>query len=238
MGLYRKKPTLNELYADLPTLFSGLTIPAALDSSTMKALILQELGELETVFLKAADLAAYLTYWSTIHAVSWNRMYAALIADYNPIHNYDRTDTESETTSGSGTENRSHSDTDESSDTSASQFSGTTQGSGSDSTANDVAGFNSATYSASSKDTTTLGSKQDSTSATVGSGSTKSEKSGNEDVTRSEAESRSRTLNSSGNIGVTTSQQMITAEIELRSKWTIYGMILQAFRSELCVGVW
>lgn len=41
-----------------------------------------------------------------------------------------------------------------------------------------------------------------------------------------------------GNIGVTTSQQMIEAEMELRSRYNVYEMISTSFRSEFCVMVY
>lgn len=47
-----------------------------------------------------------------------------------------------------------------------------------------------------------------------------------------------RTLTREGNIGVTTSQQMLESELELRSRWNLLQIYLTDFRRELCVGVW
>lgn len=278
MGMYRPRPTINIMYAELPTLFTGLSLPTGLDATTMRELILTELGDLQTICSTAATFAAYLTYWSAAQLPAWTRMSAALAEDYDPLHNYDRTDTETEAVSGSGTESRtgSQSDTRETArsrqqsatvsaadhraeiDTSSSQFTGRTAGSGSDTTTQERQGFNGGTYVPSDQETMTLGTAQDSASATVGSGQTSADASrsetssqqqaegvsdrGNlaksESVDRTDSQQRSKTLHSAGNIGVTTSQQMLEAEIELRSRWTIYGVILEAFRRALCVGVW
>lgn len=47
-----------------------------------------------------------------------------------------------------------------------------------------------------------------------------------------------RTLHSSGNIGVTTSQQMLEAEMRLREEYSLYGTIVGMYRRDICVGVW
>lgn len=47
-----------------------------------------------------------------------------------------------------------------------------------------------------------------------------------------------RTLHSSGNIGVTTSQQMLESEMRLREEYSLYGTIVGMYRRDICVGVW
>lgn len=206
MGFYTAKPTLAEMLEDNPDLLAGLSIPSELDGAVLAGLISVELGDLQTIFYGADRLAAYLPIWSAAQIDAWSRMYMALSAEYNPLHNYDRTDVETEESSG----------------TAASTFAGATQASGSDTVVRARQGFNSEDYAPSDKDTTTLGTGNESTSAT----------------TASNTAGRERTLNSSGNIGVTTNQQMIEAEMAMRNKWTVYGIIVEAFKRDLCVEVW
>lgn len=238
MGFYKPRPTLAELYDEDSTIFSGLLLPSTLQLSILRSIILQELGDLDTVFLAAEDIKAYLPMWSAARLDSWQRMLDALSAEYNPIHNYDRTDTETENVTGSGTETSSGSDKESSNDTQNSSFTGTTQAGGQDTVTRNVQGYNSSAFVPSDQDVTALGNKQDSTSATTGAGTQNRESSRSEDRSRTDTEVRSRILNSAGNIGVTTSQQMITAEVEMRQKWTVYGIICEAFKRDLCVGVW
>ena len=47
-----------------------------------------------------------------------------------------------------------------------------------------------------------------------------------------------RDLTRTGNIGVTTSQQMLEAELVLRMKYSLMQIILDAFRQDICVAVW
>lgn len=204
-GFYKSRPTLQQLADDMPTLFSEMQLPEGLELSTMTSLILLECGELDTVATTADVLAAYLPVWSASHLPAWSRMKDALEEEYNPIHNYDRTETETEAAHSRG----------------GSTFSGSTKQTGSDTQTNAIQGYNSTSYEPSEQVTRVPDLTNKSNSATQSTG----------------AEDRSRTLHAAGNIGVTSSQDMLTQEVELRSRWTIYGIILEAFRTEICVGV-
>lgn len=59
----------------------------------------------------------------------------------------------------------------------------------------------------------------------------------NRDASEEETESRTNTNHISGNIGVTTNQQMITEELDLIRKFAIYDFIASAFESDnfICV---
>lgn len=227
MGFYSNKhKTLNELLQDAPTLLSSLQLPTGVNSASLNAVIVFELGELDTLFDDATVAGAYLAAWSSTKLPSWTRMYDALIEAYDPLHNYDRTDTETETTTGTHVESESGSQSSDSS------FTGTTANGGQDTTTRKVQGYNSVDYKPSDQDITEHGASQTSASATAAGSQTSTSRDG------SHADTRGRELRSVGNIGVTTSQQMLEAELELRARHTIYGIILADFKRDLCVEVW
>ena len=211
--LYKERPTLAELYEDDAQLFSGLSswLPVDADRSIglsdFVALALTELGEMQTIFPTAATLKAFLATWGKLHAANWSNMQNALMAAYNPIHNYDRTEEEDETvTTGSTTTSVSSS-----------------AESGVEDRQDYLAGFNSTGSSnPTTRSETTPGRKVDGT--------------GTDELTAEVG--RSRDLHISGNIGVTTSQQMIESELQLRDKYNLYYLILDEFRREICVEVW
>lgn len=266
MGMYKAKPRLVDLYTEDSTIFANLTIPEGLESATAKAVIMQECGELQTVFEDAADLKAYLAPWSAAHALPWTRMLAALSAEYNPIHNYDRTDTETITDTETGTSETSGTETTTDSETRAITQTGSESENGSESGSGSATtevgktdtstikkmGFNSNVFvdsdqtvveATESGETTTTGSsttsrEMESEEITNGSVSKTGSKtlSGSEETSK-DAE-RERTLTSQGNIGVTTAQQMITAEIDMRAAYNMYEIIMQTFKREICVAVW
>lgn len=345
MRLYKPRPTLNQLFTDNPSLFSGMVLPEGVNSSYVQGYILAECGGMDTIMETATDLAAYLPIWSAVHLEAWTRQAEALAAAYNPIHNYDRLDSETELTAGAGRENAARTESrnrnsaasqDESgsvgrtesgstsessglikggsanraesgsesesssesgntekrgSSTSNSGFVGSTENSGEDTSTKGLQGFNSDTFQNSEQVVDEKGTRADSVSSTTNtaasedgesssresnsaklhgsntsestsensteqrnsanlhSGSENSSKtssaqeaqaeqsSGEESKEHSQEGSRTRSLQSSGNIGVTTTQQMITAEIDLRNKYNIYGVILNCFMREICVGV-
>lgn len=205
-GFYSPRPTLAELYEVDPDLFEDLVLPEQLDAGVLQTMILDQYGELDTIAHTTTALRRFLAAWSSARVAAWSRQLRALNAEYNPIHNYDRTDTETETATAEG----------------GSTFSGSTEQTGTDTTVERVAGVNSEDFS----DRGQMVRTPNLTNA-------------NESETSStDSSERTRELRSQGNIGVTTSQQMITAELEMRDRWTVYGVVLEAFRRDICVGVW
>lgn len=209
MGMYKKKPTINEHLAVDPTLLNGLTLTFLSSPSLQSAvreMIRVELGDMETILEDTAALKAYLTTWSNSMQQDWTKWFEALRASYNPIHNYDRTEEETE-----GVETSS----------SVSGESSSENG-GQDVRTVDRQGYNAADYVPADKDTTEYGGTGSTTSSTTGEGTT----------------DRSRELHVSGNIGVTTSQMMVEAEVALRMRYPVARTMVTIFRQEICVGVW
>ena len=144
------------------------------------------------------------------YADKWNKIYNALInSDYNPLENYDMEEVETpDVTKERTTDVKTKMVTSSSGDTS-----------------NDVYGFNSANPSPSSQ-------SEANTEVTV-------EGSNDDNVSHDlETETGTRELTRHGNIGVTTSQQMLESEIVLRNKNNFYKMVLNDVSSILCLSVY
>ena len=163
----------------------------------------------------------------------WERMYTAIISEYDPLHNYDRTEDITETLTKTGTEQNEKSGKEASTRTGSVEDSKsgkeitTPSGTETITTQNNVNGYNSDTSVPSSdsqmdttyterkdelsfdqrKDTTTFNQLKDEVSFT------------NRKDTLSftdRADTMERDAHIYGNIGVTTSQQMIESELKLR----------------------
>ena len=162
-----------------------------------------------------------------MYGQAWAKLWATLNFEYDPISNYDMTETENRVTTGSGfhsktggesttrTDNLSHTRTDNLSESNSGEVSEESSASG------DIYGYNSltgvpsdeqsGTRSGSSSNTrTNTGTQSDSNTGTQTNAGQTSE-SGSEQSEGTE----DRTLTRKGNIGVTTSQQMIQSEREL-----------------------
>ena len=142
------------------------------------------------------EIKSYIDILSKIYSNRFTKSISVLMADYNPIENYNSTETESTEISGA------NSTTSEISTTSNGEVSSTTTGESTETLSPyDSETFNNNSKNISSGNTTENSSSSDTSSNTMSGTS---------------SQSNNRTLKRSGNIGVTTSQQMIQSEIELR----------------------
>ena len=174
------------------TIFDALQLPVGVDRNMAISKIILDNGELGLVYSDPDTFKLMMRVWTKTHEEPFQRMYDALTAVYNPIHNYDRTEewTDAEKTS----------------------YSDTNKGTN----LRQVAGWNE-TESADAD-----AEKISSDNANSGSG--------NRDATR-----KGRLY---GNIGVTTTQEMINAEIDLRVQLNFYQLVSDAFRAEFCLMVY
>lgn len=188
------------------TIFDSMYTPVGVNKQTLINDIMLETAELECVYPTPVFLKTAIGLWSSVQAMTWDRVYRASQEEYNPIENYDRNETETVT----GAESHSGTDT--------TTISGT--GSGSDSTS--VAGFDSSTLVP--RDSTTFSNTN----------------SGSEAMAHGERidDTHTRTSRIHGNIGVTTSQQMLEQEMQIAGKLNIYNYIVNEFKQRFCIAVY
>ena len=152
---------------------------------------------------------------------NWMRIYSAYFdSDYNPIENYSMTETETPNLTDTETPNITR-------DTTDSQSTNVTTSNSSDSS---VHGFNSPEASPAEEggsSQTISGDAEDNVRTSVES----------ETGTRTTTHTGDRTLVRSGNIGVTTSQQMLQSELDLR-KYDFYSMIMNDVDKLLCLALY
>ena len=156
-----------------PDLFEDMSIPEDLDSGALFWQLVMELGELEVIYPDPAFMKVAVGSWSAMMLPKWERIYAVMTAEYNPIWNKDGNFYEKEKLSNTaGTK---------------------------------VSAFNSSTF--------------------VDSGQVKND--GTVERWRQEH----------GNIGVTTTQQMIKEEVDV-ADINIYHIIIDDFKQRFCIMVY
>ena len=149
----------------------------------------------------------------TMFGDKWSKLWDAFNTEYNPIENYSMTEHEERdditTREGSDTLTMTGTDTD--------ALTGATE--------NGVSAFNSSDYSDNTKNeqTTTNTETRNMTDTTT------------HDTT--DTLDGERTLTRSGNIGVTTSQQMLQSEIELR-KWLYFNSVFNDIDTILTLSIY
>lgn len=101
------------LYQWDKTVFDLMQIPEALDKDTLVDNLLAETAELEVLYPNPVVFKNLVGVWSAKQIDIWNRLYATTQYEYNPIENYNRY----ETGSDSGTGRTTHSGTDTTTET-------------------------------------------------------------------------------------------------------------------------
>ena len=151
------------------------------------------------------EVASIISNLAEIYNNEYTTKVSMLLLDYNPIENYNSSETESttsENTTTSGNEN-----------TTTTTTNSTTENSGD--TTNKVSPYDSENFNNDNNTTTTNTTTGNATDTTTI----------NDSGNMSSNGTSSRTLIRKGNIGVTTTQQMIESEYELRAKNLVFEFL-------------
>lgn len=189
--------------------------------------VLWDIVENDPMHTLLTDVIVTTTY--KVYEHSWQRLYTALTSEYNPINNYSMTERGEDTRTNTGTQITSG----ERSGTETETPNLTTTATGENNSSGGLYGFNSAesvpsdtTHGTNTNTNTQSGTVNTNTSDTTASTRT-------DDLT----EKSVHTFERSGNIGVTTSQQMIESEIELR-KNQFYNIVFHDIINYVCLHVY
>ena len=279
MGLYNHDETVLDLM-QFPDDFTEA------QKQNVKENILIECAELEFLYPAPAVAKSIIGIWSQKEKPYWDRVYKASLAEYNPIENYRRNETETitdgkteehsgtdiNTASGSDSNTESGSETfsKTGTDTNTASGSDTTTGSseskdtnsGTDTVLNKITGFDSNDLVTHDSSDTTYGhvveneaegtntqsygrvdTLQHNTTDTTTFGKVDTQSYGKTDRfqhgEKIEHEGTSeRAVLAYGNIGVTTSQDMLTQEIELAKIIQVVPIIIESFKNRFCLMVY
>ena len=201
--------TLIGLYKYNPAVFSNLTLPAAIDEETFIDSLLLEYGECPLIYPDYDFMKLAIGAWSRKWYSNIERIATALGAEYNPIHNYDKTETWTENETNENNRGLTNN-----TDTTYSE----------DSTnENVVSAYNESTYQPDNKD---IGDTESTTNIET-------------TVEENENKERqnTRTGRVYGNIGVTESSAMVKNELDLRTNNNLYHILSEMFYREFCLYV-
>ena len=211
--------------------------------------LLLDTAELEILYPDADIFKTAIKYWSAAEVQNWNKLYNTTVLDYNPIWNKNGTVTETE----KHIKNNNYTDVTDGkiadhSSTNGSQNTETSGNENTDTTNNTnekdyVFGFNSESAAQSGQTVTDDTGRTN----TDRSENTKSNSSANTDATTTnntnfkhdekENIDREYTRTEQGNIGITTTQQMINEEREV-DKFNLMDYIIDSFKKRFCLLVY
>lgn len=220
--------TLQGLYNYDSRLFDLMKVPKQLNVNTVIRTLCDRTRELELLYPELTYMKQRIGIWSDRNMWSWQKMCDVLESEYNPIENYDRTEEWSDQNQSTET---SHDQSDESNGFKNVRTDKLREKNNGTNRRQNVA-FNSGLTDAeknivdgSVDNTGTQEHVENGHRNTINDG----DKSGNSSSTH-----KGRIH---GNIGVTTTQQMIQSELEL-AKFKIYETIADSFVQEFCLMVY
>lgn len=192
--MIRATMSLRGLYLYAPTIFDELVLPDTdVDRDDLIEALVLECADLEILYPQPEVLRDAIGLWSRRRLPNWAKLAETLHYEYNPIHNYDRTETHERTTG------RTYSDS--------------AEGSGSGSSTGSRNAYNSGW------------TDQD---RAISTNSSTTERAGEQ------AEDEDITIRASGNIGVTTTQQMIEDERRV-VEYNLTETIIDDFKRKFCL---
>ena len=212
IGLYR---WLNAENIDLFDAFKSL--PEGIDKETLVNLILTEGGEFEPLYADANMMKGQIELFVSQHMRTFTKWVKALAIEYNPLENYDRTEdwTDVNHNIESSTGNIKN------------NSNGNSSSNNTDNTNNSVSAFDN-----------NIMSPHDSSITSSNSSANSSVSSSSNSITNGSSDGNStHTGRTHGNIGVTTSQQMLQSELDI-ARFNIYQHICDLFIDELLLAVY
>ena len=204
-----------------PGIFDDLVLPPGVDKQIFIDTLVQLHGHTPLLHPDPGYLRYYIPVWGRRTYRIWEKLAATLDLDYNPIENYDRHEEYTDKT-GRTLDRSTSTITSSNSDT-------TTNSTGETSMESKISADNASDYQPDHSETGT--DKSDSTQNT--------EIDASDAGTLKDREETDFTHSSRvhGNIGVTTSQQMIESEREL-VRYDFYKEIADSFKNEFCLLVY
>lgn len=215
---------LDLLYYD-NTIMDNFTVPDGIDRQLALDTIYQRCGLTPLYHPDPAWLKFYVGRWCSKNTKTWSELYKTTIQDYNPIYNYDRTEETTDTRSGTRSLSEdTSSNTKQNGDTSVTDTS-------SDSSEHTISADNSDSYEPGYKD---VSSRQDTQASES---SNRVDVTGDRAVDETTGETYSHKLRAYGNIGVTTTQEMLEAQRTV-VRYNVYNEIADSFKEEFCLYIY
>ena len=208
------------------SLFSDIVRPTGCDKDTFVENLMLKGGEFALLYANCDFMKEAVTSWSYKNQIAFNRIWETWNKEYEALHNYDRHEESSDT------ESYNHKLTRDETEGSLNE---TETNSGVVSTSkskNSVAAFDSSDLE--------IRDGQDGTvNETSGvTGKSEGKTSRNTEDSSSDQRAASHQTRAFGNIGVTSSQQLLEAEMQVRLKFNPYDLMVDNFILEFTIPVY
>lgn len=257
--------TLIGLYKHNPAVFSNLNLPAAVDEETFIDSLMLEYGECPLIYPDYDFMVLAIGAWCRKWYHNIERIAAAITQEYNPLHNYDRTETWTENEEGSKDFTRGIVDGESATEQQTiaenetiNQSKNIDENETVNRTENEnitdenlVSAYNEDDYQPSTKNvidretetetetekTTDESGTTTDTKNTTSNKTNRNDKSTDETYNENNGRQNTKSGRAYGNIGVTESTTMLQHEIDIRRTENLYHIISELFYKEFCIYV-
>lgn len=249
----QSKITLIGMYDFDNTLFEELTFPAGIDRDLAIDRIINKSEEFELLYSDFNYLKERIGTWGKVHERTFRKWKEALDIEYEPLHNYDRHELYNDTrqrdyedeSNKAYTDNKMRNFEDSQSEASDTHSNTITGSESTSSTDQKVSAYDEDTYSDKQKEDASARTNQ--TGSGDASGNVTRNGKGDELNIADGKENNNASGKSNeivkhdahlyGNIGVTTSQQMLKDQLDIVT-WNLYEHISDLFIEEFCILVY
>ena len=207
------------------SVFENMQLPAGIDRDTLIGAIILRCQEFELLYSDPDFLITAVNVWSRKNYRTFDKWVKALDISYDPLFNYDRTEEYTDTHSGKFNNTSNSNGTNGNTRTDNLKDTSDITNTHSEKAYNDSS-FVGTTQDVVDQDDTHTGTVTDNTNFNTNTGAN-----GTEDYTNIH---KARLY---GNIGVTTSQQMLQSELDI-ARWNMYEHIADLFAQEFCIMVY
>lgn len=192
--------------------------------------IMEQCGNLELLYPDYPFMYDMIGLWSKYNYPEWNRIYKASLLSYNPIENYNRSEIETI----DDTHKNTHNNSDRVQSSGTDSASGSQTHFGKDTNTNSNTAYDSNTLRVHDDSVLSYGHNiADSSSTTYGKADTRTQ------IESTDSSGKvTRNNHTSGNIGVTTSQQMLEQEKNIALALNIFPIICESFKQRFCIEVY
>lgn len=208
-------------------IFASLALPEGIDLDTFVASLLLNYGEMDLIYVDPDALKEMIKYWGMRHYHSFSKWIVAINTEYEPLNNYDRTEIHT------GTEKKE------------------TDGTISNSSSNISSGSYTQTHSPNTESThlrsayndsglTAVEKQQNSGTDTTTinySGNPRTDGTNKQTTDMDDVTTYNTKLRAYGNIGVTSSQQMLKMELDI-GYWNLYDRMCDIFADEFLLRIY
>lgn len=207
------------------SVFESMILPDGIDRETLIGSIFLRCNEFELLYSDPEFMTDAVNIWSRKNYRTFEKWVKALNIEYEPLYNYDRTEEYTDTHKGDYEKNAEGNN------------SGTNKQTNNLKTENDTTlthsekAFNDTSFVETTEDITDGEIKDTGTVDSEYGNQSKGEEKGKDNYTNTH---KARLF---GNIGVTTSQQMLESELSI-AEWNLYSHISDLFCSEFCIMVY